>query len=106
MFHHALEVAFLYGIMKFQFSVFIAFQIAQIVVTASPYLPILITIQGCDTCDAGRMNDAPFCIVVIEQSFEVCHIDKALVIGGDIEVTVMSLIFVGSEVAQERKALC
>ena len=52
------------------------------------------------------MDDAPFCIVVIEQSLEVGYIDKSLVICSDVKVSVMSLILTGTEVAQEGNTLC
>ena len=51
------------------------------------------------------MDNAPRCLVVVEQTLEVGHVDRTVGGGHDVEVLVVGLVLRGWEVMEEGNAL-
>ena len=83
----------------------IDFEVAEIVVATGPEHAVGVLENGGDTADARRVDDTPIGIVVVEQSFEIGDIDRAVVSGNDVEVLVVSHVFGGRIVVYVGNAL-
>ena len=91
--------------MHMEVAALVDLEIAEIVVSTGPEHAVGVLENGGDTAYARRVDDTPVGIVVVEQSFEIGDIDRAVVSGNDVEVLVVSHVFGGRIVTQVGDAL-
>ena len=85
-----------------QQSVVVGFQVAHIVVATGPHGASRVAAKGGDTGNLRSVYDAPFGLVVVEQSLEVGHEDHTVVGSDDVEVAVVGLVVGCAIVLHER----
>ena len=70
-----------------------------------PHRVLTVTIYDSNTTDVRSVNDAPPDTVVVEQSFEIGNIHRAVLVGLYVVTTVVPAIFCHCEIADKRKSL-
>ena len=91
---------------QLQLSPCVRLQITDVVVATRPDDVLGISENSRNTGNSRRMNHMPYAVVVIQQTFEVSHINGSVSTRYDVEVHVVTFILRSGEVTEERNALC
>ena len=78
---------------------------SDIVVAAGPDHAFRVAKDRGQSGDARCVDNAPLCVVIVEQAFKVGHVHRSVSTRDDVEVLVMCLVLGGSEIANEGYAL-
>ena len=90
---------------QFQRATLVCRQVPEEVVPADPYSSVPVLVELGDAEDARRMDNMPVRLVIIEETFEVCHVDAALFIAYHVEVAVMRLVGRRQIVGKKRESV-
>ena len=90
---------------EIQLTIRLGLNLSEVVIATHPDGVIRVTVDNRHAGDFRRMDDAPFSLVIIQDTLEVGHIDDAVFRHDDIEVTVMGFVIFGIVITQERYSL-